>query len=174
MLNAARKLLITEGWDSVTHAKVSAAAGVGRATAYRHWSTTTELALEAASLDAESAHPPHTGNLQVDVIAELRELRSSLTERGLKSLMLLVTERAAHDEEFRIIRQQLTKRGTGPIRSVLRDAVRRGELRKDSDVDEMVSLLVGPIIYEIVMRDRTFPDRRIVALADLVLSSHEA
>ncbi len=174
MLNAARKLLITEGWDSVTHAKVAAAAGVGRATAYRHWSTTTELALEAASLEAESARPPHTGNLRVDVIAELCELRSALTDRGLKPLMLLITERAAHDEEFRNIRKQLTKRGAGPIRSVLRDAVRRGELRKDSDVDEVISLLVGPIVYEIVMRDRTFPDRRIAALADLVLSSQQA
>jgi AcrR family transcriptional regulator len=172
MLNAARKLLVTEGWDSITHAKVSAAAGVGRATAYRHWSTNTELALEAASLETESLRPAHTGDLRSDVIAELRELRSALTDRGLKPLMLLITQRATYDEEFRKIRQQLLQRGTGPIRAMLRDAARSGELRNNVDVDEMLSMLAGPIIYEIVMRDRPFPDRRITTLADIVLASH--
>jgi AcrR family transcriptional regulator len=172
MLDAARKMLVAEGWDSITHMKVAAAAGVGRATAYRHWPTTTELRLEAASLETESTRPVHTGDVRVDVIAELRGLRSALTERGLKPLLLLITERATYDEEFRKIRQQLHKRGVGPIRAVLRDAVRRGDLHTHVDVDEMLSLLAGPIIFEIVMRDRAFPDRRISALADMVLTAH--
>jgi AcrR family transcriptional regulator len=172
MLDAARKLLVAEGWDSITHAKVAAAAGVGRATVYRHWPTTTELRLEAASLEADSARPLHTGDLRADVIAELRGLRFALTERGLKPLLLLITERATYDEEFRKIRQQLHQRGVGPIRTVLRDAVRRGDLHENVDIDEMLSLLAGPIIFEIIMRDRPFPDRRISALADLVLTSH--
>ncbi len=172
MLDAARNLLVTEGWDSITHATVAAAAGVGRATAYRHWSTTSELRLEAASLEAESSHPVHIGDLRVDVIAELRELKTALTERGLKPLLLLITERAIHDDEFRKIRQQLLQRGVGPMRTLLRDAVRGGELSDKADVDEMLSLLAGPIIYEIVMRDRSFADRRICELADLVLTSH--
>jgi AcrR family transcriptional regulator len=172
MLNAARRLLVTQGWDSITHAKVAAAAGVGRATAYRHWPTTMELGLEAASLEVESARPAHTGDLRTDMMAELRELRSALTDRGLKPLMLLITERATYDEEFRKVRQQLLQRGVGPLRTVLRSAARGGELHADVDVDEMLSLLAGPIIYEIVMRDRPFADRRISALADLVLASH--
>jgi AcrR family transcriptional regulator len=172
MLDASRKLLVTEGWDSITHAKVAAAAGVGRATVYRHWPTTIELGLEAASLEAESSRPLHTGDLRADVIAELRDLRSALTDRGLKPLLLLITQRATYDEEFRKIRQQLLQRGAGPIRALLREAVRSGELRANVDVDELLSLLAGPIIYEIVLRDRPFPDRRIASLADLILNSH--
>ncbi len=172
MLEAARRLLVTEGWDSITHAKVAAAAGVGRATAYRHWPTATELCLEAASLEVESSQPPHTGDLRADVIAELQGLRFALTERGLKPLLLLTTQRATYDEEFRSIRQQLHQRGVGPVRALLRHAVKTGELRANIDVDEMLSLMAGPIIFDIVMRDRSFTDRRIVALADLVLDSH--
>jgi AcrR family transcriptional regulator len=172
MVDAARKLLVTEGWDSITHAKVAAAAGVGRATAYRHWPTTIELGLEAASLEAESAQPVPTGDLRADIIAELRELRSALTERGLKPLMLLITERATYDEEFRKVRQRLMQRGVGPMRALLRNAVSVGDLRANVNADEMLSMLAGPIIYEIVMRERSFPDRRILALVDLVLAAH--
>jgi AcrR family transcriptional regulator len=172
MLDAARKLLVAEGWDSITHAKVAAAAGIGRATVYRHWPTTTELRIEAASLEADATRPVHTGDLRVDVIAELRGLRFALTDRGLKPLLLLITERATYDEEFRKIRQQLHQRGVGPMRAVLREAARRGDLHANVDVDEMLSLLAGPIVFEIVMRDRAFPDRRISALADMVLTAH--
>ncbi|MGL5824445.1 MAG: TetR/AcrR family transcriptional regulator [Nocardioides sp.] len=172
MVEAARVLLVTEGWDSITHAKVSAAAGVGRATAYRHWPTTTELAVEAATLEAESSQFPPTGDLRTDVVAALREFRFALTERGLKPLLLLITERATYDEEFRSVREQLHQRGVGPIRTVLGEAIRRGDLREGVEIDELLSLLAGPLIYEIVMHDRSFSDDRIAALADLVLYAH--
>jgi hypothetical protein len=58
------------------------------------------------------------------------------------------------------------------MRAVLREAARRGDLHANVDVDEMLSLLAGPIVFEIVMRDRAFPDRRISALADMVLTAH--
>jgi AcrR family transcriptional regulator len=169
MLDAARRLLVNEGWDSITHARVAEAAGVGRATAYRHWPTATELALEAASLEAEESHPAKTGNLRTDLIAELRNLRTSLTDRGLKPLLLLITERATYNDEFKHVRRELHQRGVGPVRSLLRDAIRCGDLHKKADVDEMISLLAGPIMYEIVMFDRPFPDRRITSITDSVL-----
>jgi AcrR family transcriptional regulator len=172
MLDAARTLLLTEGWDSVTHARVSVAAGVGRATAYRHWPTTTELALEAASLEAALSHPPHTGNLRIDVIAELKDLCEALTDRGLKPLMLLIAERATYDEEFQHIREELYRRGVGPLKALLRDAVRKGILSKNVNVDDLLSSLAGPIIYDIVLRDRPFGDRRVTAVVDLILQAH--
>jgi AcrR family transcriptional regulator len=172
MLDAARRLLVTEGWDSITHARVAEAAGVGRATAYRHWPTATELALEAASLEAEESHAAKTGNLRTDLIAELCNLRTSLTDRGLKPLLLLITERATYNDEFKQIRDQLHLRGVGPVRALIRDAIRRGDLNKKANVDEVISLLAGPIMYEIVLFDRPFPDRRITSITDGVLRDH--
>ncbi len=172
MLDAARRLLVEQGWDSVTHARVAGAAGVGRATAYRHWPTAMELALEAATLEAEDSRPAKTGDLRTDLTAELCNLKTALTERGLKALILLITERAAYNDEFLKIRQQLHRRGVGPVRAVLRDAIRRKALRPSTNVDELISSLVGPLMFEIVMLDRPFPDRRIATLIDCLIRDH--
>jgi AcrR family transcriptional regulator len=172
MLAAARRLLVTQGWDSVTHARVAEAAGVGRATVYRHWPTANALALEAASLEVEESSPPKTGDLRTDLNAELRYLCFALTHRGLKPLLLLLTERATYNVEFNQIRQQLHSRGVGPIRAVLGEAIRRKELDRNVDVDELISMLAGPIIYEIVMVNRPFSDRRIDELTDSLLRDY--
>jgi AcrR family transcriptional regulator len=169
MLEAARSLLAEEGWDAITHARVAETAGVGRATAYRHWPTVNELALEAASVEIESVSTKVTGDLRTDLLAELRALRTALVDRGLKRLMVLVMERAIHDPEFRFIRQQLNERGGENLRNLLRDAVKRGDLRSNIDLQEMVSQLVGPVIYEVVLRDQIVTDKRLIRLVNFVL-----
>jgi AcrR family transcriptional regulator len=169
MLEAARSLLAEEGWDAITHARVAETAGVGRATAYRHWPTTNELALEAASVEIESVSTKLTGDLRSDLVAELRALRTALVDRGLKRLMVLVMERAIHDPEFRIIRHQLNERGGENLRSLLRDAVKRGDLRSNLDLEDIVSQLAGPIIYEVVLHDKIVTDKRLNRLVDFVL-----
>ncbi len=169
MLEAARSLLASEGWDAITHARVAETAGVGRATAYRHWPTVNELALEAASIEIKSVSTLVTGDLRTDLLAELRALRTALVDRGLKHLMVSVMERAIHDPEFRKIRHQLNQRGGENLRNLLRDAVKRGDLQSTIDLEEIVSLLVGPIIYEVVLHDQTTSDKRLVRLVDFVL-----
>jgi AcrR family transcriptional regulator len=169
MLEAARSLLAEEGWDAITHARVAETAGVGRATAYRHWPTVNELALEAASVEIESVTTKVTGDLRADLVAELRALRTALVDRGLKRLMVLVMERAIHDPEFRFIRQQLNERGGENLRNLLRDAVKRGDLRSTMDLEEIVSQLAGPIIYEVVLHDQLVTDKRLTRLVDFVL-----
>ena len=47
IVNAARQLLLSHGPTAVTHAQVAEAAGVGRATVYRHWPRTDLLLAEA-------------------------------------------------------------------------------------------------------------------------------
>ncbi len=170
MLSAARLLLVNEGWDAITHARVAAQAGVGRATAYRHWATVSDLALEAASLEVESSHAVEVGDLVTDLFAELRSFRSVLLERGMKSLMVLVMERSIHDMEFRAIREQLNQQGSGHLRKILRDAKRRGELRAGVDIEELSSYLAGPLIFEIVLHDRLMPDVRIRRLVEMVVA----
>ncbi len=170
MLSAARLLLVTEGWDSITHARVAAQAGVGRATAYRHWSTVNELALEAASLEVEGSHSEAIGDLVTDLVMELKSFRSVLIERGMKSLMVLVMERSIHDPEFRVIREQLNQQGAGHLRRLLRDAIKRGELRAGTRIEELASYLAGPLIYEIVLHDRSMSDKQIKRLVEMVVA----
>jgi AcrR family transcriptional regulator len=174
MLEAARTLLAEAGWDAITHARVAEKAGVGRATAYRHWPTVNELALEAASIEVEGIHAPPTGDLATDLLVELKYFRSALIERGLKPLMLLVMERAIHDPEFRVIRQQLNQRGGGHLRQLVRDGIRRGAIRRDADLEEVIGLLAGPLIYEVVLQDRSVSDKRLARLVDVVMDAYGA
>src|SRR5437667_9583381 len=46
ILNAARTLLLCDGPAGVTHQRVAAEAGVGRATVYRHWPQPEQLLLD--------------------------------------------------------------------------------------------------------------------------------
>jgi AcrR family transcriptional regulator len=78
---ARRRLLLEEGWDAVTHVRVAAASGVGRATVYRHWPSCTDLLHDVLRREAEMSHRQPVGRLREDLVAELDALRGSSVSR---------------------------------------------------------------------------------------------
>lgn len=153
-LQVARRLLVEEGVEAVTHLRVAEGAGVGRRTLYRHWPDPVAL-LRDSLAHQDVPHAEITGDLRRDLIAHLDALRRALQHGYLGFVIGLLNERSRLDPTFETLRAELTEAGCEPLRRVLRAAVRRGELPDDLDLPAALAELEGPVFYRcMVRRDR--------------------
>lgn len=149
---------MSEGRDGVTPSRVAELSGVGRATIYRHWPEPLALLVEAATPppSPESAAP--TGDLAVDLAARLDALRRGLDAAPLAAVFAMLVERAEHEPELAGLQRDLVDAGSGPLRELLRDAVRRGVLPR-VDEDRAIEALAGPLFYRRFISRRPIPAR---------------
>lgn len=157
---AAGELLLDEGWDAMTHAKVAAKAGYSRATIYAHWPRQTDLIVEAFKHYGEIPHHEPTGDLRADLIDELSKIRTVLVDRGLGRVLSTVAERAAANPELANLRDVIVADGTRIVRSLL-----AGHQRSEQ-IDVSASILVGTIFFLATMTDEPIADGTIAAIVD--------
>ena len=156
-VDAARRLLLTEGRDAVTPSRVAELSGVGRATLYRHWPDPVALLVEAAVPPPAPAPRPLTGDLAADLTARLEGLRTGLGGAPLAAVFAMLVERAEHQPEFEHLQQELVAAGSAPLREILRQAVGRGDLPSDLDEERAVEALAGPLFYRRFVSRRPLP-----------------
>lgn len=170
-VNAARAILLEEGVNALTHARVSEVSGLHRATIYRHWPTMISLLIEVTRDETAAALPPLIGELRVDLTATLEALRDELAE-GFGRFLASLLDRAEHDEDLAEAKFGIVAEGLTTIRTSLEDAVRRGELPSDLDVDLSVSYLFGPVFYRRFLSQMPMSDDFVSAVVDSFLSGH--
>lgn len=164
-LAAARELLLTEGRDAVTPSRVAELSGVGRATLYRHWPEPMALLVEAATPPPAQEPPAPSGDLAADLTARLAALRAGLEGAPLAAVFAMLIEQAEHEPQLEQIQHQLVDSGSAPLRALLRDAVRRGELPR-LDEERAIEALVAPLFYRRFVSRRPIPaalPRKLVA-----------
>lgn len=171
MLDAARILLAQEGPAAVTHQRVALAAGVGRATAYRHWPRTDLLLLDTmATVDLPFFRDPATpvrpwlrGQLRVlaDEIAipAVAAIAVAMLQGSPSSLPRKVSERFLATSEAR-------------IRAALALATAERELSAATDPQDALALLVGPLLHRICMQHGTVSDELLDRLIDSIGTWH--
>lgn len=153
-LTAARALLMREGIEAVTHLRVAEAAGLGRKTIYRHWSTREALLRDVLST-ADLPHATPTGVLRDDLTAHLELLRQALVHGPLCFILGVLIERSTLDPSFRPLREALIEEGCRPLKEMLRAAISRGELPEDTNVERACAELEGPLFYAALVTGRT-------------------
>src|SRR6476646_5172963 len=88
ILEAARELLIEEGFTRLRLEHVAARAGVGKSTIYRRWASKEELALELLlELAAPHLAVVETGNTRDELVAAVRNVVRALTETPFGPVM---------------------------------------------------------------------------------------
>lgn len=168
-LAAAQDLLVAEGVDAVTHARVAAESGVGRRTLYRHWPDARSLLHATLSLTA--APTPEPGeDLRTSLLTHLRALDEALVRGPLTYVLAALAERAEHDHGFAELRDDLVAAGCAPLRTRLARAAARGELPPGLDVTAALAALEGPIVYEALLHGRSLGPVRLARLVDRFLA----
>jgi AcrR family transcriptional regulator len=147
ILTATLELLTEAGAAHLSIDAVAARARVGKATIYRRWTSKEALVLEALGTMTDPIPTPDTGSLRGDLDAYFDGLLEKFdTHKGNDVLPHLI-EAACYDTEIRASLDHYIATRQEPLRSVLRRAIERGELAPDANVDVMVDLLIGPLIY---------------------------
>lgn len=146
---AALELLSAEGFDRFSVEAVAARAGVAKTTVYRRFPTRNDLIVGAlVRLNDELPPPPAPGPVRERLIGVLNGIRHRTTEsvRG-RILMQVVSEGLRDPALADLVHQRVLAPRRQVLRDVITDGIASGELRADVEVDTVVPLLVGPMLY---------------------------
>lgn len=172
MLVAARQLLVNEGPGAVTHQRVAQEAGVGRATAYRHWPQAEQLLLDAMG-DADLPFFKDPGTpLRPWLHRQLRQMADELAIPAVAAVSLALMQSAIWNPEVARRRDESVGTITERIHAAVRSAVARGELETDVSPSDLSAMLVGPIVYRATNQGDMVSDDLIDRLIDQVGTWH--
>jgi AcrR family transcriptional regulator len=157
ILQAALELVVEGGLQGTTIEGIAARAGVGKATIYRRWKTKEELFTEALRTIAVRLPDPDTGSLRGDIMGVLAWNLEHMPRKAALLMPRLMVEAADDPGLFAVMREVLVDPRRDVLKAILRRAIARGELREDLDLEDVVDLLIGPLIYEILITGADMP-----------------
>ena len=153
VLQASDDLLNEVGFAAVTIEGIAARAGVGKQTIYRWWQSKADILMEAFAEDAlQDLRPPDSGNLRTDLQTHLSNIAIFLTESDAGAVFRALSGQIQHDRKMAVrFRTDYFEHQRELDRIPFRQAITRGELSDDFDVDLAVDQLVGPIYYRVLV-----------------------
>jgi AcrR family transcriptional regulator len=164
ILDAALDVLAEVGYDGMTIDMVAARAKAGKATLYRRWPSKTELVLDAVACMKNSSidysNLPDTGSLRGDLVAMIKPLSITDSQKKLKVMAGLVSLLARNPELADVANQVIMAPRIELNRFFLHRAIERGEIPADTDVDLVSMISPSMVTYRtLVMQnpvDREF------------------
>ena len=174
VVQAAVELLLEAGTSAVTVEAVVQRSGVARSTIYRHWPTRTEMVAAAfAELMPPVVAPEATGDLSQQLTALLCPLAAQIGTEEFACLVPALLAGAAQDPELAAFHAEFVSRQREPVRALLRHAIGDGTLR-EVDLDEAVSQLVGPLLFQRVILNASVSPHFARRLITDFLAAHAA
>jgi len=168
-LKAAGELLLTRGWEHVTHANVARASGYAKATLYKHWPEVSGLLLAAFQQVVRFEHGDLSGDLRADLVAELDVFRRALTDDGLGNWLPAMADRASNDPQIAELRRYFLDEGQARLLSLIRQGVERGELRAVDDVQPVADMLSGSVAYRVALNGQPVEQAFLESVVDTFL-----
>lgn len=153
-LDATVDVLVDAGVEGVTLEEVAARSGVARSTLYRHFGSKEELVALAAQRCVIEYPTPDTGSLEGDLRALFQRLTEDEEARRIPDLLPMLLDAANRDPAMEDLLRSFLEERRRPMRTVLALAQHRGEISASLDLDDALSILLGPFTH------RRFIDRR--------------
>lgn len=167
ILEATAELISEHGFPGVSIEAVAARSGAAKTTVYRHWPSREALVIEAFGLCAgPPAAPPDTGTLRGDLLEILSGLARFLREEGPCASLQSLADAARRDPELAALHAAFVAERQRPLVEVLERGVGRGELPAGLDVQNAVSVLVGPLFYRAMVSFEPLDDDFVRAVVD--------
>lgn len=152
ILDAARELLIRDGFTRLRLEHVAAAAGVGKATIYRRWPTKEDLA-QALLQDLASPHIAidDVGDTRAEMLAAVTNPMRAITDTNFGPVILaLMSQIAGNPKLGDPFRQTVVQARRDAVAEMIARGIARGDLCPDADPDVATELLVGPVYFRLV------------------------
>jgi AcrR family transcriptional regulator len=152
ILDAARDLIIEDGFAHLRLEHVAARAGVGKATIYRRWRSKEALALDVLlELAAPYLAVEDVGDTGAELRAAVDNAVTALTETSfgpvIRALLSQIAVNPALGDPFRAT---VVEARRGEVGRVLARGIERGDLRPDADPTIATELLVGPVYFRLM------------------------
>lgn len=158
IVDAAIRLLSTDGYARMSMDAVASRAGVSKATLYLRYAGKADLATAALEHLREAGQPPPTGDLRTDLLAQLRQARRNAERVTVMALVgTCLTEEHHTPELLRLFRERILQPRRSIYRRLLDDAAGAGLIDPDADRDAVIDMLSGAYQARYLAGDG-FPD----------------
>lgn len=174
IMDAAIAVLADRGPAGFTVDEVAARARCGKATVYRRWPTRAALLLETAQ--RLGLEPPlvDTGCLRGDMVVLMTALGHKMRATPAGRILPAVIAEASVDPGMRAMLTGFMEDRRMRPREVALRAVERGELPPDTDVELLLDVLGGTIIYRELVAGHPTDVETVTALVDRALAAFGA
>ncbi len=152
ILDAARELLIRDGYTRLRLEHVAAAAGVGKATIYRRWATKEDLA-QALLQDLAAPHLSidDVGDTRAEMLtAVMNPIRAIIETNFGPVIRALLSQIAGNPKLGDPFRETVVQTRREEVAKMIARGIGRGDLRPDANADIATELLVGPVYFRLV------------------------
>jgi AcrR family transcriptional regulator len=154
-MEATMKLLMSEGFSSLSIESVAAAAGVGKTTIYRRYPGKLDLVLAAMTNFMMLGEVPDTGSLRGDLLSFHGHgahgfSMQLLTGAGSTMIGAVLAEKERNPELIETFRRLVTDKRRAQYKTVIERAVVRGEIDESVNSDDVTTALFGSLIARAV------------------------
>jgi AcrR family transcriptional regulator len=171
ILRSALNLLGKNGFANLAIEDVAADANVGKATVYRWWPNKAALIADAfASSATRKLHFPDTGSVITDMSQQMRQLIKVFRSSRGRIVSAILAGGQSDKELISAFRERFLWPRRQEAYATLQRGVRRGELRRDIDMDLLLDSLYGPIYMRFLIRHDSLTPEFVDRLCGLVLS----
>ena len=175
ILEAAADILASKGASAATIERIASQAGVARTTVYRHWDSLGQLLMDAFEMQASAAPEPSvSGDLGEKLLALLEELAWALTESKRANMLPALVDAAERDAKVAALQSRHTEMRRTPIRDVIMQAIARGELSNELDIETALDQLSGPLFYRRLITHRPLTKAFLKKVVDGAIAGWQA
>jgi AcrR family transcriptional regulator len=174
VLDAARDLIVERGVANLSIEEVANRSGVAKTTIYRHWPERASLIIDTFNAQFEHIGTPDTGSLRGDLEAFFGAAMRVDLSGNVARLMPSLIDAANRDPEMSVLLDRISSDRERVCATIVERARQRGELHPDFadlDTEQLVGVVVGPIVFQKLVRRRTLTPGYVKAVLDVVLGS---
>jgi len=150
IIEAAIDALVRDGYDRLSVEGVATAAGVGKATVYRRWSSKAELVIDALTTLKPSIDTIDTGSLDGDIELLIAISCSPHSQRLFQVMVSVCSALPREPELLEAFRTRFTEPRIARISAMLERAEQRGELGPDVDIAMAASLVPSLMLQRVL------------------------
>jgi AcrR family transcriptional regulator len=174
IIEAAVDVLADRGPSGFTVDEVASRAGCGKATVYRRWPTRAALLLDTAGRMGLQPPVVDTGSLRGDLAVVLSALGRKLSTTPAGRILPGVMAEATVDPDMReLLGDFMASRRAYP-RTVVQRGVDRGELPADTDVEMVLDVVGGTIMFRQFALGKAADPAYALVLVDRMLAAFGA
>ena len=158
VIEAAIQLIGERGIEGASMDAIAQLSGVSKATVYKHWKDKDALCIDVVNRLRVAPPEFRSGDTRRDLLALLNHVaRANKPGRLLKIFPRIIGYAAANPKFARAFRQSSIGPTETQVVRILNEAMAKGELPPDTDLDVSISLLFGPILHRKLMGGKVPP-----------------
>lgn len=175
ILKSTLQLLGKKGFPELTVEAVAAHAGVGKATVYRWWPDKAALIADAfAGSTTDKLHFPDTGSLRRDMCQQMQQLVKIFRSPRGRIVSAMLGAGQSDRSLIRAFRERFMMPRRREAYATLQRAIKRGQLRKNVDMDLLLDSLYGPIYMRFLIQHDSLTPEFVEGLCAIALGGTTA